>query len=381
MTNTDLKILIDTGITGKVDNSKIVLKNIAESLKSVVDYADQLVTKGIAGPTGPQGPKGDSIQGPKGEKGDKGDSACVLPITSDLVMAGADFENSVLQYDYNTVKSLNTSHKVVLPENSEIGKEVFVFVTNNMSCNLYATINNDRNLSLQGVETLIGNFPILPNTGYRFIKIAEGIWKVEAFGANLQQVINTGNTISAGTKSTTLNANSITLASPGQVATITSTDISLDSTSGSVSLNSTGVKITSVSKYTTDLKSLDTTASRLINLPDKDGTIALIEDLNPTKVSQQVNATIPEFAPEIKDIDFIRLTAISANLEVKLTGPHILGKEYYIKNISEQDIIIRGVNENINGVGSITIPPKTYLHLIKEDNSTPSITAFKLNTI
>lgn len=105
-------------------------------------------------------------------------------------------------------------------------------------------------------------------------------------------------------------------------------------------------------------------------------------DLTPTpivKISQQINVTTGE--PEINAIDYVRIFANDEYQSCKLTGPHTVGKEIYIKNTTSFNVVINGIVENINGNSNLTLPPNTYWHLIKEDGGTNSITAFKLNLI
>ena len=101
--------------------------------------------------------------------------------------------------------------------------------------------------------------------------------------------------------------------------------------------------------------------------------------LTPTApVSQQVNvSTVTN--PEIKWIDYVRLFATEDYQTCKLTGPHNVGKQIYIKNTTAFYVVLNGVVENINGNSNLTLPPNTYWHLIKEDEGTNSITAFKLS--
>ena len=84
-------------------------------------------------------------------------------------------------------------------------------------------------------------------------------------------------------------------------------------------------------------------------------------------------------SPEINAIDYVRIFANADYQTCKLTGPHNVGKEIYIKNTTGFIVILNGVVENINGNSSLTISPNTYWHLIKEDGGTNSITAFKLS--
>jgi len=100
----------------------------------------------------------------------------------------------------------------------------------------------------------------------------------------------------------------------------------------------------------------------------------------PTKVSQQVTAK--DSSPnDIKNIDFIRLNATGDYQEIVLSGTHLIGREYYIKNTTAFIVTLVGTTENINGNGTLNILPNTYWHLIKEDGGTNSITAFKLSLI
>ena len=104
-----------------------------------------------------------------------------------------------------------------------------------------------------------------------------------------------------------------------------------------------------------------------------------IDQQVPIKISRQVIASSVS-PPDIKSIDFVRLSATEDFLEVTLSGNHIVGKEYYVKNTTAFTITLIGIGENINGNSSLNILPNTYWHLIKEDGSTNSITAFKLST-
>ena len=97
----------------------------------------------------------------------------------------------------------------------------------------------------------------------------------------------------------------------------------------------------------------------------------------PVKISQQINVTTGE--PEINAIDYVRIFANDEYQSCKLTGPHAVGKEIYIKNTTAFNVVINGIVENINGNSNLTLPPNTYWHLIKEDGGTNSITAFKLS--
>ena len=97
----------------------------------------------------------------------------------------------------------------------------------------------------------------------------------------------------------------------------------------------------------------------------------------PAKISRQINVTTSE--PEINAIDYVRIFANNEYQSCKLTGPHTVGKEIYIKNTTAFNVVIRGIVENINGNSNLTLPPNTYWHLIKEDEGTNSITAFKLS--
>lgn len=95
-------------------------------------------------------------------------------------------------------------------------------------------------------------------------------------------------------------------------------------------------------------------------------------------VSQQVNVSTGT-NPEIKFIDYVRIFATADYQTCKLSGPHAVGKEIYIKNTTLFYVIVNGVTENINGNSSLTLPPNTYWHILKEDGGTNSITAFKLS--
>ena len=94
-------------------------------------------------------------------------------------------------------------------------------------------------------------------------------------------------------------------------------------------------------------------------------------------VSQQVNVSTGT-NPEINSIGFVRLYATANYQSCKLTGPHPIGKEIYIKNTSNYIVVVNGVSDNINGSSSINLPPNTYWHIIKEDGGTNSITAFEI---
>ena len=104
-----------------------------------------------------------------------------------------------------------------------------------------------------------------------------------------------------------------------------------------------------------------------------------IDQQVPDKISMEVTAS-SVLPPDIKLFYFVRLFATEDYLEVALSGPHKIGKEYYIKNTTAFTITLIGIGENINGNSSLNILPNTYWHLIKEDGSTNSITAFKLST-
>lgn len=95
------------------------------------------------------------------------------------------------------------------------------------------------------------------------------------------------------------------------------------------------------------------------------------------KISRQINVTTGE--PEINAIDYVRIFANDQYQSCKLTGPHAVGKEIYIKNTTPFNVVINGVVENINGNSNLTLPPNTYWRLVKEDGGTNSITAFKLS--
>ena len=96
-----------------------------------------------------------------------------------------------------------------------------------------------------------------------------------------------------------------------------------------------------------------------------------------TYTSMQVSAHDYEY-PEIKNIDYVRLFSNAEGKGVKLSSPHAVGKEYYIKNPTKYSIELQGIGDNINGQNSIYLPPYSFWHLVKEDNGTNSITAFNL---
>lgn len=69
-------------------------------------------------------------------------------------------------------------------------------------------------------------------------------------------------------------------------------------------------------------------------------------DLTPTpivKISQQINVTTGE--PEINAIDYVRIFANDEYQSCKLTGPHTVGKEIYIKNTTSFNVVINGIVE------------------------------------
>lgn len=94
-------------------------------------------------------------------------------------------------------------------------------------------------------------------------------------------------------------------------------------------------------------------------------------------VSQQVNVSAGT-NPEINSIGFVRIYATADYQTCKLTGPHPVGKEIYIKNTSAYNVVVNAISDNINDNGSLTLPPNTYWHIIKEDGGTNSITAFEI---
>ncbi len=105
----------------------------------------------------------------------------------------------------------------------------------------------------------------------------------------------------------------------------------------------------------------------------------VFEKLENNLKSQQVEAVDGFDLPEIKNIDYIRCFTSGPDGAIKLTGPHNVGREYYIKNPTSYEITLVGYVENINGFSNFIIPPNSYWHLIKEDNGTNSITAFSLS--
>ena len=83
------------------------------------------------------------------------------------------------------------------------------------------------------------------------------------------------------------------------------------------------------------------------------------EYIPPVIVSRQIVAG-DDNPTEIKDVDLVRLYTQGPSTFVKLTGPHAIGKEYYIKNTTNYSISLFGVVDNINGSGQLEIPAKSY---------------------
>lgn len=97
-----------------------------------------------------------------------------------------------------------------------------------------------------------------------------------------------------------------------------------------------------------------------------------------TKVSQQVVAS-SSTPPDIKLLNFIRISSSGVGKSILLSGTNVVGVEYYVKNTSSYTVNLIGDGENINETSALIMPAGSYWHLIKEDGGTNSITAFKLS--
>jgi hypothetical protein len=434
MTNTELKTNIDNAITNKSTALSITPINVGEQIKSTVDYIDQEIaaieiTPGPTGPTGPQGVAGpvgpaglewqgawvsgtsyvvdDAVgyngaswfcinptsgttspnldptnwallaaqgsQGPQGIQGIQGVQG--IPGTPGVSvektrgsLVGASYPNeTVLTYDINVLQS-GGSNAFKLPNTNTIGKEIIVDVIS-ATAGIYGAVSGA--LAFETSANTSSSQCILAfNDLVKFTCIGSNLWLVEhlqrttAASQTLQETVDLGNTVVNGPfKAGIFDSHN------GYSAENTSTldKTTLETTKITFTKNSSGLKTTNLFQAVTPL------VNRAIYLPDANGTLAIEK----VKVSQQINVTTGE--PEINAIDYVRIFANSEYQSCKLTGPHTVGKEIYIKNTTAFNVVINGIVENINGNSNLILPPNTYWHLIKEDGGTNSITAFKLS--
>jgi len=274
---TTLKALIDTQITNETVNFAITPTEVGERIKDTVDYTTEQIAnisllqgpqgyQGFTGPTGTNGTNGtngsngtNGNQGYQGFDGPQGPTGTAPVLTSGDVTAGTLYAVT-LPYDLNFVATSASGKSVSLPITSlTIGKQVSVFAKQN---NFSFTVNGQgTQLSVTGVDQYVTSVTVESNTSYRFTYNGT-VWKVEAIGPNLQQIVNIGGSIINGAYSTTIGAGQLTLQQGYNVTSLGISSLFL--------ANNTlyGVNIKGPSTVTTP---------REILLPDNDGTVALIE--------------------------------------------------------------------------------------------------------
>ena len=344
MTNTELKNNIDAAITNKTAVSSITPSNVGEQIKSTVDYIDQEISniELTPGPQGSQGPQGNP--GPVGPAGLNWQGQWVSGVS--YVEDDAVGHNGASWFCINptsgtTPPNADTTNWALLASQGATGPMGPQGPQGESGANVQKTRG-----SVTG-----GTYP---NEG----QLIYDINVLQPGGNNAFKLPNTsiiGKEIIVDVVGTTA---SIYGAVSGSLAFETSVN---SSSSQCVLVYNDLVKFTSIGSNLWLVEHLQRTS------------------LTPTApVSQQVNVSTGA-NPEIKWIDYVRLFATGDYQTCKLTGPHNVGKQIYIKNTTAFYVVLNGVVENINGNSNLTLPPNTYWHLIKEDGGTNSITAFKLS--
>ena len=251
--------------------------------------------------------------------------------------------------------------------NTELKNNIDTAITNKTSVSSITPSNVGEQIksTVDYVDQEISNIKLIPGpAGPQGIQGIQGDPGVGA-SQTLQETVDLGNTVIANTNFKFGIFDSVSGVSVENTSTQSKT--TLETSKLTFTKNSFGLKTTNLFQAITPL------VNRAIYLPDADGTLAIER----AKVSKQINVTTGE--PEINAIDYVRIFANDEYQSCKLTGPHTVGKEIYIKNTTAFNVVINGIVENINGNSSLTLPPNTYWRLIKEDGGTNSITAFKLS--
>lgn len=340
-TNTQIKAQIDVDITDKTSASSITPSNVGSNIKSVVDYIDQEVgaIELTPGPAGPQG-----VAGPVGPAG--------LEWQGQWVSGTSYSENDAVGYNGASWFCINATSGTTSP---------------NLDVTNWALLASQGSPGPQGPQGIQGE----PGASVQKTKgnVVGGTYPNETVLTYDINVLLGGGSNSFKLPNTTTIGKEIIVDVMGSAASIY----------GAVS---------GVLAFETTVNSSSSQCSLLFNDLVKFTCIAtnfwLVEHLQRERVastplvSQQVNVSTGT-NPEIKNINFVRLFATADYQTCKLTGPHTIGKEIYIKNTTAFNVVLNGVVENINGNSSLTIAPNTYWHLIKEDGGTNSITAFKLS--
>lgn len=245
-----------------------------------------LAAQGSPGPQGPQGATG--LQGPTGATGPAGTAVSTTGTVTALDFGAGQY--AFLQYTQNTVNTSAANLDVVLPAGASIGTEIIVLAGNNAySFKVHANTGNSPLLSLTGVSTTVTSITVNPNYNYRFTQLNAGLWKVEALGANLQQVINAGTTVVSG--ATTLNLSGanvrVSNSTHNNLLDVIGLNLANTSTGDNTYITPNLVVLSNGAGSSTYLNSTASGGDRNISLPNQSGTIALTSDIPATTPSLQ----------------------------------------------------------------------------------------------
>ena len=344
MTNTELKSQVDLEITNKTENNSVTPLNVGKNIKDVVDYIDQEIAaiELTPGPTGPTGAQG--IAGPVGPAGLEWQGAWVSG-TSYVV-------DDAVGYNGASWFCVNPTSGTTSP---------------NLDPTNWALLAAQGSQGPQGIQGIPGTPGVsVEKTRGSLVGASYPNETVLTYDINVLQ-------------SNPINAfklpNTSTIGKEIIVDVMTSAASIYGAVSGALAFETSAN--TSSSQCTLVFNDL-------VKFTCIGSNLWLVEHLQRTSVapvvpvSQQVNVSTGT-NPEIKWIDYVRIFATADYQTCKLTGPHAVGKQIYIKNTTAFSVVINAISDNINGNSTLTLPPNTYWHILKEDGGTNSITAFKLS--
>jgi hypothetical protein len=334
---TTLKALIDTQITNETVNFAITPTEVGERIKDTVDYTTEQIlnisllqgpqgltgTNGSTGPTGNNGTNGSQgyqgFNGPQGFQGFNGPQGFQgltgsVGITGPQGTTGAapiltigDVEATssaypTLTYDINKVFNTLASQRVLLPGGAEIGKVVIVYSYNTTYSFQVRTAVGDplTGISIGGIQQGVDRVTVLNAENYKFTALGEGNWKAEAVGPTLQQVYNSGNTITgnSGTQVNTISYNTITLSNSTSGFSSTLAVSGLNKYDGSGNSH--------ILQFPATISGVQTTA-----LPNVTGTIAVREKTIGILIDADLSPVSPR-TPLPYDINDMRASAYNA---------------------------------------------------------------------
>lgn len=344
MTNTELKSQIDLDVTNKIANNSVTPTNVGSNIKAVVDYVDQEVssialTPGPAGPAGPTGAQG--VAGPVGPAG--------LTWRGAWVSGTSYVEDDAVGYNGASWFCINNTSGTT-PPNVDISNWALLAAQGSPGPQ---GPQGEPGASVQKTKGSV--------TGGSYPNESVLIYDINVLQPGGSNAFKLPNTSTIG-KEVIVDVVSATAGIYGAVSGVLAFETSANSSSSQCVLAFNDlVKFTCIASNFWLVEHLQRTSVAPV-----------------APVSQQVNVSTGT-NPEIKWINYVRLFATADGQTCKLTGPHTVGKQIYIKNTTAYTVILNGVTENINGNSTLALPPNTYWHLLKEDGGTNSITAFKLS--